>query len=226
MIGIHEHVVRVIDVHKDLNESSVLLVSVLELLSRVEVIGQLDEIRVLRAKLFQLIAFDSEKIRNLAAKSIARFHEFYEVEETIDRLLSELFQATSENSKHGIVITIFYLLKKYESDVRYTGNVMRAKDLLSYSKTLVSNHFVEGNSSYYVRCYLLNLLLFMGFDIFDRIVMKIIFECENMLCREDVENHLLHLDEQCRYNQFGFDMWKQRIQNVYLDRKLREELEI
>lgn len=226
MFGIHKHVHHVIDGHKLFDKSSILLVSVLELLSRVEVIGQLEDIRVLRTHLFKMISFDSEKIRNLAAKSLARFHEFYEIRETIDHLLPQLFQTTSENNKHGIVVSILYLLQKYESDVRFTGNASNANDLFDHSKAIVLSYFAEQNSSYYVRCYLLNLLLFIGFDIFDDVVLKIIFECKHVTCMDDVEKHLIHLDAECEYNQVGFDVWKQKVQNVYLNCELREELEI
>lgn len=228
MNGIHKHVHHVIDGHKCFDESSVLLVSVLELLSRVEVIGQSEDIRVLRTHLIKMITFDSEKIRNLAAKSLARFHEFYEIQETVDDLLPQFFRTNSENNKHGIVISILYLLQKYESDVRCTGNASNANDLFRHTKTIVLSYFEEQNNScsYYVRCYLLNLLLFIGFDIFDDVVLAITFQCENVTCREDVEKHLNHLDRECKNNQFGFDQWKQKIQNIYLNCALREELEI
>lgn len=229
MNGIHKHILHlVIDGHKFVDKSSVLLVSVLELLSRVEVIGQLDEIRVLRAHFLTMLTFDSEKIRNLAAKTVARFHEFYEIPNTIDDLLPQLFRATSENNKHGIVMSISYLLQKYESDVRYTGNKSNATDLFRHTKSLVSSHFNEQftSSSYYVRCYLFNLLLFIGFDIFDDVLVKITFECEHIKCPDDVEQHLIHLDAKYKYSQFGYDLWKQKIQNIYLNCELREELEI
>lgn len=226
MIGIHTHILHVIDCHKSFDKSSVLLVSVLELLSRVEVIGQFEDICILRTHLFSMISFASEKIRNLAAKSLARFHEFFEIPNAIDHLLPQLFRTTSENSKHGIVISILYLLQKYESDVRFTGSASNVIDLFKYTKTLVISNFEGQTSSYYVRCYLLNLLLFIGFDIFDNVVLKITFECENVTCREDVDRHLIHLDAEFKCNQFGFDVWKQKIQNVYLNCELSEELEI
>ncbi|XP_037028211.1 uncharacterized protein LOC119068643 [Bradysia coprophila] len=227
MIGIHQHVLHIIDGHTFSGKSSILLVSVLELLSRVEVIGQSEDIRVLHAHFFTMINFDSEKIRNLAAKSLARFHEFYEIQPIVEQLLPQLFESANENSKHGIVISVLYLLQKYESDVRFTGKASLSTDLFSHTRTLVSSHFRRPiPTSYYVRCYLLTLLLFIGFDIFDAIVSKMIFECETVRRREDVEKHLMHLDAQCEYSQFGFDLWKQKIQNVYLDCELREEWEI
>lgn len=227
MIGIHKHIQHVVDGHKFSDKSSVLLVSVLELLSRVEVIGQLEDIRVLRTHFSTMLRFDSEKIRNLAAKTLARFHEFYEIPTAVEHLLPQLFRTTNENNKHGIVLATLYLLQKYESDVRFTGNASNASiDLFHTTKTLIVSNFEERRSSYYVRCYLLNLLSFIGFDIFDKTVVKIIFECESVTCREDVERHLDHLDAKCKYNQFGFDLWKQKIQNVYLNCELTEELEI
>lgn len=226
MVNIHKQIYHIIDGHKFFDKSSVLLVSVLELLSRVEVIGQLDDIRVLRSHFFTMISFDSEKIRNLSAKSLARFHEFYEIQKTIDYLLPQLFQATSENHKHGVVISVLYLLQKYESDVRFTGNASNANDLFNYTKAIVLRHFIEKHNSYYLRCYLLNLLLYIGFDIFDHFVLKIIFESENVKCKEDIQSQLISLDVESKYNQFGFDLWKQRIQNVYLNCKLNEEVEI
>ncbi|KAG4068625.1 hypothetical protein HA402_002316 [Bradysia odoriphaga] len=227
MIGIHKHVLHIIDGHTFSGKSSILLVSVLELLSRVEVIGQSEDIRVLRAHFFKMIKFDSEKIRNLAAKSLARFHEFYEIQQIVEQLLPQLFESANENSKHGVVISVLYLLQKYESDVRFTGKASLSTDLFSHTRTLVSSHFRRPiPTSYYVRCYLLTLLLFIGFDIFDETVSKMIFECETVRRREDVEKHLKHLDAQCEYNQFGFDLWKQKIQNVYLDCELKEEWEI
>lgn len=226
MIGIHKHVHRVIDGHKFPDKSSVLLVSVLELLSRVEVIGQLKDISELRIHFFRMLSFDGEKIRNLAAKSLARFHEFHEIRKAIDHLLPQIFRSTNENNKHGIVISILYLLQKYKSDVRFTGNASNANDLFEHTKSIVISNFKQQNSSFYVRCYLLNLLLFIGFDVYDRIVLKIIFECDNITCKEDIERNLIQLDADLKFNEFGFDLWKQKIQNVYLNCELCEELEI
>lgn len=230
MIGIHKHVLHIVDGHKFSDKSSILLVSALELLSRVEVIGKSEDVRILCAHFFTMITFDSEKIRNLAAKSLARFHEFYEIPQIVDNLLPQLFDSASENRKHGIVMSILYLLQKYESDVRFTGKALHSNDLFSHTRTIVLSHYRQrsnSTTSYYVRCYLLNLLLFIGFDIFDKIVSEIIFECETIVtCREDVEMHLMQLDGQYEYNRFGFDLWKQKIQNVYLNCELGEELEI
>lgn len=225
-IGIHEHVVRVIDVHQSVDNSSVLLVSVLELLSRVEVIGQLEDIRVLRGHFFRLISFDSEKIRNLAAKSMARFHEFYEIQGTVDHLIPELFRTVSENHRHGIVMSIWYLLHKYESDVRYSGNSVTDSGLFTRTKMLFASLFHEWSSSYYVRCYLLDLLLFVGFDVFDEILVKSIFQRANLTCRDDINQWIEQLEAQHKDHQFGFDLWKRKIQNVYLNQALVEELEI
>lgn len=225
-IGIHKQIHHIIDGYKFFDKSSVLLVSVLELLSRVEVIGQLDDIHVLRSHFFTMITFDSEKIRNLSAKSLARFHEFHEIQTTIDHLLPQLFQTTSENHKHGIVISILYLLQKYESDVRFTGNASDANNLFNYTKTIVKRHFMQQHNSYYLRCYLLNLLLYIGLDMFDNFVLKVIFESENVKCREEIQDQLIRLDFESKYNQFGFDLWKQKIQNIYLNCELNEEIEI
>lgn len=226
MVGIHKQIHSIIDGHTFFDKSSVLLVSVLELLSRVEVIGQFEDIRMLRKHFFTMISFDSEKIRNLSAKSLARFHEFYEIQTTIDHLLPQLFQTTSENKKHGIVISVLYLLQKYESDVRFTRKASNANDLFNNTKTVVLNHCREQRNSYYLRCYLLNLLLYIGFDMFDNFVLKVIFESENIKCKEDIERQLIYLDAECNYYQFGFDLWKQKIQNVYLNCELKEEVEI
>lgn len=226
-MGIHEHVLHIIDDHTLAGKSSILLVSVLELLSRVEIIGQSKDIHELRSHFFTMIHFDSEKIRNLAAKSMARFHEFYEIPQVVEQLLPQLFEATNENSKHGIVISILYLLQKYESDVRFTGKAFHSTDLFRQTRGLVLKYFRRSiTTSYYVRCYLVTLLSFIGFDIFDDIVVEIVFGCVELVCRDDVETHLMRLDAEREYSQFGFDLWKQKIQNVYLNCELREELEI
>ncbi|KAJ6640334.1 Thyroid adenoma-associated protein like, partial [Pseudolycoriella hygida] len=226
MNGIHNNVLHILDSNQLPDNSSILLVSVLELLSRVEVIGQSDDTLEVRKYFFKMLSFDSEKIRNLAAKSLARFHEFFEIQQTIDYLLPQFFLTCNENCKHGIVIGILYLLHKYQSDIRYTGRASNAEDLFNHTKTLLLKHFREQSNSFYVRCYLLNLLQFIEFDRFDVIVLNMIFECENLTCRQDVERELVKLDTAHKYNEFGFDLWKQNIQNIYLNCELKEELEI
>lgn len=102
------------------NSPTILLVTVLQLLSRTETVDiPVPTEAEFKVHFFRLIAHNNMKVRELAAECLARFHQFYEIPDFLVRIVPLICKAELDaNFRHGILCTSVQMLRKYESDSR------------------------------------------------------------------------------------------------------------
>lgn len=100
-------------------DGGVRLVTLLELMARVEVIDACDAVDgELRAQFYGFLCSDSEKVRTLAARCLVRFHQWYEVGEFVRQHVRMLGGLRDANFRHGVVRAMEMMLLKWASDSR------------------------------------------------------------------------------------------------------------
>uniref|UniRef100_A0A336LQL3 CSON001046 protein n=1 Tax=Culicoides sonorensis TaxID=179676 RepID=A0A336LQL3_CULSO len=170
------------ELQTNLPTSSIVLY--LEFLSNIEVKDPNDS-RILditytyRARFWKLLGNKSDKVRRLAALCFTQFHHYHdEIPRAVIAYIPYIFQSScSENFKHGLILAINYLMKKLHNYYQFID--WPEKDAFNKKlKTTFINSYKHDDSSisYYTRCYLLKLLLFLGFQVEDRIIRWVLYE--------------------------------------------------
>lgn len=218
MHKIHEHIVATL---KQCSQPSILLVTLLELLSRIESIGSNELEENFQEKFYKYLTSDSEKVRTLAGKCLTRFYKFYEIPLFLRTMVPMVFQ-TNDNAQHGLIMTMISMLKKYESDSRNTQFAERNKAFLMEIKCAFRHYRkIDANRhcGFYVKYYLFDLLVLVGFNARDPFIMDIMFDSQQILPK-DVEMFLTNLKggangTDADDTQFGFSIWKRKMLQVY-----------
>lgn len=213
---------KILSLLEKCDQPSVLLVALLELLARIEVIGYTHEGEPLHMDRFKelfyrFVSYNSEKIRLLAARCLARFHKFVEIPSFVFGIAAILCQTDDANYKHGLCLTMMCALKKYESDVRYTQFDEREL-LIDGVKEFFERHHVRfnGSSHYYLRLYVYDLFEFVGLKRMDRVVLDAMFgvEFESVIDAQEVRAFVETIDKSESEN-FGFNKWRLKMLDVY-----------
>lgn len=193
------------------------LVMFLELLSNYDAdqfVENEDLINECRNLYWNLFDNSDAKIRFLAAKCFANSHHFYdEIPNMLPHMIPLLFNTSiNENFVHSLILSINFMIKKYIAHVRFVKSSFRKNKFLAELRSLLiecyENRCKNDSAivfSYFVRCYLLDLLIYMGFK------------------TEDVIYQNLILTPLAR-NGFGFDYFqyktdKQNVQEIYIELK-------
>lgn len=223
---------RILQLLQQCTRPSVLLVALLELLSRIEVIddaynGEPAHLNRFRQMFYAYLRYDCEKIRTLAARCLARWHKFVEIPGFVGGVVEILLnRSTDENQRHGLISVVMACLKKYESDVRFTqfdeGEKVAETIRNIFEINWTTSTIVVGGCSYYLRIYLMDLLTFVGFDRMDSSMMRLCLIDAAKVGRstaKDVRQHINEMEVISDADHFGFNQWKSKMLKLYDDNK-------
>lgn len=202
------------------NYSTSSLILFLEFLSKIEVrksslMNHTEIIEKFNSVFWNLLNHCDDQVRKLSAKCFALFHEFrYELKNLIEICVSLIFKTKEINFQHGLILTVFYMLKKFLADSKFMEI-----DLENYLKKIrnifcENFHFTEMKNSFYLRCYLIDLLILLGFKNDEQIFIEIIFDKKNQKKNLSIKELILFVDVEMRLN-FGYEMWKSKVLKLY-----------
>lgn len=99
---------------------TILLVAILQLLSRTETIDIHVPVEAeFKVHFFRLLAHTNMNVREFAALCMARFHQFYEIPDFLERIVPLMCSSESDvNLRHGLLCAAEQMLSKYKSDSR------------------------------------------------------------------------------------------------------------
>lgn len=199
------------------NYSTSSLILFLEFLSKVEVrkscLNHKEIIEKFNAVFWNLLSHQDDQVRKLSAKCFALFHEFrFELKNLIEICVSLIFKIREINFQHGLVLTVFYMLKKYLADSKFME--FDEKFYLEKVRNIFRENFIstEMENSFYLRCYLIDLLILLGFKVDDEIFLEICFWRKGD--KVSSINELISLNVETRFN-FGYEMWKCKVLKLY-----------
>lgn len=197
------------------NYSTSSLILFLEFLSKIEVrkssVNHKEIIEKFNSVFWNLLKHSDDQVRKLSAKCFALFHEFrIELKNLIEICVSLIFKIKEINFQHGLILTVFYMLKKFLADSKFME--FNEKDYLMKIRNIFCENFIsfEKENSFYLRCYLIDLLILLGFKNDEEIFIEIVF------CRKDIpmKEFSLFVDDERRLN-FGYEMWKCKVLKLY-----------
>lgn len=196
------------------NYSTSSLILFLEFLSKIEVrksfVNHKEIIEKFNTVFWNLLSHCDDQVRKLSAKCFALFHEFrVELKNLIEICVSLIFQIKEINFQHGLILTVFYMLKKFLADSKFME--FNEKFYLEKIRNVFRENFIspEKENSFYLRCYLIDLLILLEFKVDDEIFIEIVFCRKNFMIKE-----LGLLDAEKRFN-FGYEMWKCKVLKLY-----------
>lgn len=200
MGALHERIVALL---RQCTRPSVRLVTLLELLGRIEVLDVPDDVDAeLRALFYRFLHYDSEKVRTLAARCLARFHQWYEVAEFVRIHLRLLPQLRSVNFQHGVVRTVEFMLLKWASDGRYMQMTdADRRPLFEEVRELLLEMRLKV-SSYFLRCYLFDLMRLVGCELNEAALL----DGADVDVREEVDRLRTHDGQRV-----AFDAWAEKV---------------
>lgn len=198
------------------NTGSIILF--LEFLSKIEVrklsFNDTDNIFQYNQVFWRLLRHQNEKVRVLAAKCFTLFHEFrLGIPKAIGNIITILFKISDENFVFGLLQTLIFMIKKYESDIRFieaNGRTILFGKIRELIRENIS--FPCRNISFYLKCKFLEFLIYLNFDLYDSLVVNIVFG-KLITCREDVENTLENENISC--HDLGYYHWNDYIKLLY-----------
>lgn len=202
------------------NYSTSSLILFLEFLTKVEVRKNCcsmndnkEMIEKFNSVFWNLLKHRDVQVRKLSAKCLALFHEFrFELKNFIEICVSLIFLLEEQNFQHGLILTVFYMLKKYLNDskfMEFDENFFLEKIRNIFRKNFNFSEKME--KSFYLRCYLIDLLILMGFKVDDVIFKEIVFWRKNVPIND---LSLLNSDGEKKFN-FGYEAWKCKVLNLY-----------
>lgn len=196
------------------NYSTSSLILFLEFLSKIEVrksfVNHKEIIEKFNSVFWNLLSHFDDQVRKLSAKCFALFHEFrVELKNLIEICVSLIFKVKEINFQHGLILTVFFMLKKFLADSKFIE--FDEKFYLEKIRNIFCENFIlpEKENSFYLRCYLIDLLILLGFKVDDKIFIEIVFCRKNFRIKE-----LVSLDFENRFN-FGYEMWKCKVLKLY-----------
>lgn len=174
---------------KELRATSVVstpfLILVLEFLSKVEyrtynVPDQQPIIAAYRSLMWSFLNHENDQVRTLAATCFTQLHDFREeIPLLMENLIICFFTVRrNENFRHGLLRVIHFMVRKYVTNARLMGGLFEKGEYFATIRELIARYVVldqERTSSYRLRCHLLDLLSYLGFDKMDPVVIGQIF---------------------------------------------------
>lgn len=205
------------------NTSSIILF--LEFLSKIEVrklsFNDTDNIFQYNQVFWRLLRHQNEKVRVLAAKCFTLFHEFrLGIPKAIGNIITVVFKISDENFVFGLLQALIFMIRKYESDIRCIEQ--NGRDILFHKiRDLIHENFIMSSqaTSFYLKCKFLELLKYLNFDLYDSMVVSIVFG-RRVTCRKDVKEIL---EENLVCKELGFHYWTDYIKLIYLSENIDDE---
>lgn len=155
------------------------------------------EIEKMRDIFRRLMSHEVEKIRMLAAKCFAQWHEVSEMLEVISNEAGGIIDADS-NLVHSTCFCIRLMVQRYESCLKsvipFEIAVVKANLRTEISEKFKKSGF-PGATTFYVRSHLIDLLLFVGFSFEDHI-------CQSLTSEANIDNLV------------GYKLWAEKIKNL------------
>ncbi|XP_055586343.1 uncharacterized protein LOC129739009 [Uranotaenia lowii] len=165
--------------------STPFLILVLEFLSKVEyrayhVPGQKSLLIDYRILLWRYLKHDNDQVRTLAGVCFAQLHDFYEeIPRMMENMIICLFTSRgNENFRHGICKAIHFMVRKYITNARYMSGGFNKPDYLASVREMICQYYLldtDKMASYRMRCSLLDLLLYLGFEKMHPAVVELVF---------------------------------------------------
>ncbi|XP_070505603.1 uncharacterized protein [Chironomus tepperi] len=181
---------------KDLSQTYIIIL--LEILSNFEVREPFEywsEMDRMGEAFKKLIDHPCEKIRVLAARCYAQWHLPHKMYKVINDKIRYIFRE-DPNLAHGSIIAVQYMIQRYEASVQFVEDFNK-EEFLMKMREKVSKSFRQSYSvipkNFYLRCYLFDFLMFIGFNFSDGLVQE--------LMNEDNVNSTI-----------GYPLWRKRIQ--------------
>ncbi|KAG5671583.1 hypothetical protein PVAND_001776 [Polypedilum vanderplanki] len=198
----YSYKMALVDLEINLNElSQTYIIILLEILSNFEKRKPNEhstEIDRITSSFKTLMNHRSEKIRVLAAKCYAQWIHPLDLPKNIYQIIKNLFLSDA-NFVHGSIIAIRVMMERYEASIKCINKTFDQihfiKDIRSKileSATLNRSSFSQ---NFFLKCYLLDLLLFVGFKFEDEII--------EML-----------MDESNVQSKIGYTLWKEKIKQL------------
>lgn len=229
---IHELIFNVLEEHVKCvkQQPSILLVTILEFLTRVEILDTINITSSYNGIFFKFLYNQCEKIRMLSAKCFARFHNFYEIPNVIHGMFSILFKTNNLNFQHGLILAIYFMLKKYECDARFI--IMNEKnDFFNDIKNMVNINYLNHCSlinNFYIKSYWIDLLILLDLDMYSEFIIKSMFD-KDINDYTNIKEHIpLWINDNTNncHNIIGYDRWKRKMLKIYFNLEFDIELEI
>ncbi|XP_053685278.1 uncharacterized protein LOC128734895 isoform X2 [Sabethes cyaneus] len=161
------------------------LILVLEFLSKVEyrpysVPGQKSIILEYRTLMWRYLSHENDQVRRLAAICFAQLHDPHEDAGRLMENLVICFYTVrgNENFRHGLLQAMHFMVRKYVTNARFMGDCFVREEYLARVRQLLVRYWPldDGRvASYRLRCHLLDLLLYLGFDKMDSVVTAQVF---------------------------------------------------
>lgn len=136
------------------------------------------------------------KVRLLAAKCYAQWQLHENIPQIIFKTIQGMF-SEDQNLAHARIIACRFLIQRYEASIKFVETFEREK-FLNGLREKINEVSAEKSStfpqSYYLRCYFMDFLMFIGFKLNDDIVQRTV-------------------NESTRLN-FGYNLWREKIKNI------------
>lgn len=206
-ISVFEHYVKftyafriaLFDFENNLNNlSQTYIIILLEILSNFEVREPYEywsEMDRMGDAFKKLIFHPCEKIRVLAAKCYAQWHLPHKMMNVIKDKIRYIFRE-DPNLAHGSIIAVQYMIQRYEASIQFVQDFNKEEFLMKMREKVLES-FQQSYSvvpkNFYLRCYLFDFLMFIGFNFNDRLVQELMNE-------DNITSNI------------GYQLWRKRIQ--------------
>ena len=183
--------------------STTYIIILLEIFSNFEYRNNVEhwsEIESLRQIFHNLMDHECEKIRVLAGRCFAQWHNIdNEMLNVIKKEINKVFSSDT-NLVHSMSYGVRYMIERYESCVMFVTD-FNAADFKASLRTAMLQKFEQvgfpGANNFYVRCHLLDFLLFIGFPFNHKI-------CQSLTAETNLSNT------------FGYKLWCEKIRELRL----------
>ncbi|KAL7022681.1 hypothetical protein ACKWTF_012344 [Chironomus riparius] len=187
--------------HNDLSQTYIIIL--LEILSNFEIREPYEywsEMDRMGDAFKKLIYHPCEKIRVLAAKCYAQWHLPHQMLKVLKDKIRYIFRE-DPNLSHGSIVAVRYMIQRHEASIQFVRDFNKEEFLMKMRKK-VSESFQQSYSvvpkNFYLRCYLFDFLMFIGFKFSDGLVQELMNE-ENVtstigyhLWRKKIQEHTLN----------------------------------
>jgi hypothetical protein len=140
----------------------------------------------------KLIEHPNEKIRTLAARCYSQWHLPKDLPAVIKEKTKCMF-STDPNLAHGSVVAVRHMVDRYEASVKHIRDFDRDEFLREIRVICATSSHSKIAKSFYLRSFVLDFLLFLGFSFNDNLIEMIL------------------MDESNVDSKIGYSLWRQKI---------------
>lgn len=126
----------------------------------------------------KLLSHNCEKIRLLAAKCYAQWQLPENIPKIVIETLRNMFNG-NQNLAHASIIASRLLIQRYEASIKFVGAFEKEnflKDIRKNINKFSKEKFSSFPNNFYLRCFFIDFLMFIGFTLKDDIVQRTINE--------------------------------------------------